>query len=246
MNGDRPIRLPRRLLDWMACAIGGLERAADASRTAAGDGLLDRVTAAGTAGHVLDFDDTYLPGVVHLSAPTAPAALVLGAQRGASAGRGPRRLRGRLRVRRGACACRRTRLSMTAAGTRRRSAARSAPRSARRACSSWAPKASARRPHWHCFAPAGFDPHSAPPARAFRWGWRRPRASPPRGSWPPALSSTSTTIARGPAGFEEAFGAGFEQPGGRSAIEENWIKAYPCCLQTHGVIEAALAARDDA
>jgi 2-methylcitrate dehydratase PrpD len=53
-------------------------------------------------------------------------------------------------------------------------------------------------------------------------------------------------IARGPAGFEEAFGAGFEHPGGRSAIEENWIKAYPCCLQTHGVIEAALAVRDDA
>ena len=27
------------------------------------------------------------------------------------------------------------------------------------------------------------------------------------------------------------------------AIEENWIKAWPCCLQTHGAIEAARAAR---
>jgi 2-methylcitrate dehydratase PrpD len=51
-------------------------------------------------------------------------------------------------------------------------------------------------------------------------------------------------IAHGPAGFEEAFGASFGQPDDRSAIEENWIKAYPCCLQTHGAIEAALAARD--
>jgi 2-methylcitrate dehydratase PrpD len=26
------------------------------------------------------------------------------------------------------------------------------------------------------------------------------------------------------------------------AIDENWIKAYPCCLQTHGAIDAALLA----
>ncbi|MDQ3675483.1 MAG: MmgE/PrpD family protein, partial [Actinomycetota bacterium] len=43
-----------------------------------------RVAAAGAAGHVLDLDDTYQPGLAHLSAPTAPAALVLGAERGAS------------------------------------------------------------------------------------------------------------------------------------------------------------------
>jgi hypothetical protein len=33
-------------------------------------------------------------------------------------------------------------------------------------------------------------------------------------------------------------------PGAGPAIEENWIKAYPCCLQTHGAIEAALSVRD--
>jgi 2-methylcitrate dehydratase PrpD len=52
-------------------------------------------------------------------------------------------------------------------------------------------------------------------------------------------------IARGPAGFEQAFSASFGQPDDRSAIEENWIKAYPCCLQTHGAIEAAVAVRDE-
>ena len=74
------------LLDWMACAYGGRgERAARAAR-AAGDGLLERVAWLGTAGHVLDFDDTYLPGIAHLSAPTAPVAIMLGAQLGRSVG----------------------------------------------------------------------------------------------------------------------------------------------------------------
>ena len=44
------------------------------------------VAALGAAGHVLDFDDTYLPGLAHLSAPTAPAALALGAELGCTGG----------------------------------------------------------------------------------------------------------------------------------------------------------------
>ncbi len=48
------------------------------------------------------------------------------------------------------------------------------------------------------------------------------------------------SVASGPAGFSTAFGAAFEAPGATPpAIEENWIKAYPCCLQTHSSIEAA-------
>ncbi|HEV3376401.1 MAG TPA: MmgE/PrpD family protein, partial [Thermoleophilaceae bacterium] len=70
------------LLDWLACAArGAREPAARAAR-----GLGDRVAFAGTAGHVLDFDDTYLPGIAHLSAPTAPAALVVAGELGRSAG----------------------------------------------------------------------------------------------------------------------------------------------------------------
>jgi 2-methylcitrate dehydratase PrpD len=64
------------LLDWLACAAGGWEEsAARAARAGA-----DRSAALGTAGHVLDFDDTWLPGIAHLSAPTAPAALALAAE----------------------------------------------------------------------------------------------------------------------------------------------------------------------
>src|SRR4051812_17649125 len=74
------------LLDWMACAVAGAAEPAARAAAAAGDGLLERTAALGTAGHVLDFDDTYLPGIAHLSAPVAPAALVVGAHAGAPAG----------------------------------------------------------------------------------------------------------------------------------------------------------------
>ncbi|HKP90234.1 MAG TPA: hypothetical protein VJT75_09695, partial [Thermoleophilaceae bacterium] len=40
-------------------------------------------------------------------------------------------------------------------------------------------------------------------------------------------------------GFEEAFGAVWTTEAPRPAIAGNWIKAYPCCLQTHSAIEAA-------
>ena len=64
------------LLDWLGCAARGRqEEAAEAAR-----GVEDRLVFAATSGHVLDFDDTYLPGLAHLSAPVAPAALVLAAE----------------------------------------------------------------------------------------------------------------------------------------------------------------------
>ena len=70
------------LLDWLACASAGAAEPAARAAREAGDGLLERVTAAGAAGHVLDYDDTYLPGLAHLSAPVAPAALLLAAELG--------------------------------------------------------------------------------------------------------------------------------------------------------------------
>jgi 2-methylcitrate dehydratase PrpD len=45
-------------------------------------------------------------------------------------------------------------------------------------------------------------------------------------------------------GFQAAYGATWAGPDpGRPSIRENWIKAYPCCLQTHSAIEAAELAR---
>ncbi|MDP9346608.1 MAG: MmgE/PrpD family protein, partial [Actinomycetota bacterium] len=58
----------------------------------------------------------------------------------------------------------------------------------------------------------------------------------------------SAEVPAGDGGFEQAFGAHWVDPAGRDAgrtpaVRENWIKAYPCCLQTHGAIEAAEQAR---
>ena len=70
-------------VDWLACARAGAgERAARAAR-AAGEGLVGEVAYAATAGHVLDYDDTFSDGVAHVSAACAPAALVLAAHLGA-------------------------------------------------------------------------------------------------------------------------------------------------------------------
>ena len=46
------------------------------------------------------------------------------------------------------------------------------------------------------------------------------------------------------AGFERAFGATFAlpDPAAPAIVERNWIKPWPCCLQSHAPIEAALAA----
>jgi 2-methylcitrate dehydratase PrpD len=70
--------------DWLACACAGAgERAARAVRSS-GTGLMTDVAFAATAGHVLDFDDTLPDGVAHVSATTAPAALVLAGHLGLS------------------------------------------------------------------------------------------------------------------------------------------------------------------
>src|SRR5437762_301355 len=72
--------------DWLACASGGAnERAARAVRML-GDDLPGDVAYAATAGHVLDYDDTFADGVAHVSAACAPAALVLAARLGYSLG----------------------------------------------------------------------------------------------------------------------------------------------------------------
>jgi 2-methylcitrate dehydratase PrpD len=54
-----------------------------------------------------------------------------------------------------------------------------------------------------------------------------------------AGATAGTEVERG---WEEAYGARWVEPEPvGDAIRDNWIKAYPCCLQTHGAIDAALA-----
>ncbi len=86
-TGTAPRRRHQRaylmaLTDWLACAAAGRDEPAARAVRASGDDLVADVAFAATAGHVLDFDDTLADGLAHVSATTAPAALVLAAHRG--------------------------------------------------------------------------------------------------------------------------------------------------------------------
>ncbi len=229
------------LLDWMACAAGGAgERAARAAR-ATGDGLLERVAWLGTAGHVLDFDDTYLPGIAHLSAPTAPAALGLGAARGASAGEV---------------------LDAYAAGFEAMGALSRASHPALYE-RGWHPTAVCGAVGAAVAAGRLLDLDGSAADAATRLallragGMRAAFGSDGKALQVGMAAATgvhAALTARGGAAVGEASGAPFgfaDVFGGRwadpdpadPAIARNWIKPWPCCLLAHSALEAALGAR---
>jgi 2-methylcitrate dehydratase PrpD len=230
------------LLDWLGCAAAGREQPAARAARALGEGLDERVVAAGTAGHVLDFDDTYLPGLAHLSAPTAPAALVLGAELGASVGEV---------------------LDAYAAGFEAMGALAAASHPALYE-GGWHPTAVCGVAGAATAAARllGLEPERERAAVAIallRAGGLRAAfgshgkalqvgMAAAAGVMAARLAERGAEVpleeaARGPAGFEAAFGARFARPGDEPAVRENWVKAYPCCLQTHSAIEAAAQAR---
>jgi len=225
-------------LEWLACAAGGAKEPAARAARATGDPVL----ALGTAGHVLDFDDTFAPGLAHLSAPTAPAALAVAAERGATVAQA---------------------LAAYAEGFEAMGALARASHPA------------LYDRGWHPSAVCGVVGGAVAAAALLEVGRERAiaiallRAGGLRaafGSDGKALqvgmaASSGVVAARlaaagahvafeeaahGVAGFEAAFGGRFAAADPqRRAIDENWIKAWPCCLQTHGAIEAALRAREN-
>jgi 2-methylcitrate dehydratase PrpD len=55
-----------------------------------------------------------------------------------------------------------------------------------------------------------------------------------------AAAGATVPLERVAAAWHDAYGGDWAEPGdGPPAIERNWIKAWPCCLQTHGAIECA-------
>ncbi len=227
----------RAFLDWLACAVGGWNEPAAAAARAVGGGTTDRVAALATAGHVLDFDDTYGPGLSHISAPTAPAALVVGATTGASIGEV---------------------LHAFAAGFEAMAAVAAASH----------PELYERG--WHPTAVTGTIGAATAAAAVFGFDAGRTRvaqqlavlgagglrsafgtdgkalqvgvasAQGVRGALLAGQGATATDSVE--AGFSAAYGGEWAEPGEELAIEQNWIKAFPCCLQTHSAIEAAEAA----
>lgn len=230
------------LLDWLACASAGAGEPAARAARAAGDGLLERVTAAGCAGHVLDYDDTYAPGLVHASAPVAPAALLLAAELGrdleaalAAFASGFEATAGLARVSHPAL-YERGWHPTAVCGTVGASVAAARllgldERRTEHAVALSLPRAGGLR--------AAFGSHG----KAIQVG-----AAAAAGLHAARLAAAGAeapleSLAQGPAGFEQAFGGSWPAPraGEPGAVLENWIKAYPCCLATHSPIEAALA-----
>ena len=231
------------LLDWLACAVAGSSEPAARAAAAAGDELLDRVAAAGTAGHALDFDDTYLPGIAHLSAPTAPVALVLGAQLGSTIAEA---------------------LAAYAAGFEAVGAMSRAGHPAlydggwhpTAVCGTLGAAVTASR----LLRLDSEAERSAAALALLRAAGLRSAFGSAGKSLQVGLAAAAGVaaariaasgarldldrVASGPAGVEEGFGAAFATGGDAAAVRQNWIKAYPCCLQTHGALEAALELRE--
>jgi 2-methylcitrate dehydratase PrpD len=227
------------LMDWLACAFAGREQTAATAARAAGGDLTDRVIAAGAAGHVLDFDDTYMPGLAHLTAPVAPAACLLGAEVGASVG---------------------DVLDAYAAGFEAMGAVARAGHS------------TLYDRGWHPTSVCGVIGSAVASAKLLGLSEERTESATALsllsaaghqsafGSDAKSLqvgfaASAGVRAARLAAhgahagdrvrkGFENTYGAPWVDPDpARPAVAENWIKAYPCCLQTHGAIEVADQAR---
>ena len=217
----------------MACAVRGRSEPAARAAAAAGDGLLERVAALGTAGHVLDFDDTYLPGIAHLSAPVAPAAIAVGAAAGATVG------------------------DVLAAYARGFEAMGALARAGHPALydRGWHPTAVCGGVGAAIAAATLLDApaDTAAALAALRAGGLRAAFGSDGKSLQVGLAAASGVAAaqlaaagaavpreRVAAAWRDAYGGEWAEPGdGPPAIEQNWIKAWPCCLQTHGAIECA-------
>jgi 2-methylcitrate dehydratase PrpD len=190
---------------------------------------------------VLDFDDTYLPGIAHLSAPTAPAALVVAAELGLGTGdalaayeEGFEAMGALARASHPALYDRGWHPTAVCGGAGAAVAAArllGAPRE--HAVALALLRAAGLR--------AAFGSHgkSLQVGLAAASGVRAARL---------AAAGARVPLEAAARGWEEASGGTYAEPepDRRRAVDENWIKAWPCCLQTHGAIEAAGTLRERA
>jgi 2-methylcitrate dehydratase PrpD len=231
------------MLDWLACAVAGSRQPAARAAAEAAEGPAGRVAHLAVAGHVLDFDDTYLPGVAHLSAATAPAALALAAERGRSLGDALDAFAGGFEAM-GALA-RAGHPGLYDGGWHPTAVCGSVGAAV---CAArlldLSPEAGRAAVGLALLRSGGLRSSFGSDGKAIGVG-----LAAAAGVSAALLARGGARIdleraARGSGGYEEAFGAPFQLGGEPAAIGENWIKAYPCCLQTHGAIEAALEARE--
>jgi 2-methylcitrate dehydratase PrpD len=226
------------LLDWLACASRGRSERAAVAAARAGDGLLDRVAAAAAAGHVLDYDDTWTPGLAHLSAATAPAALLVAADAGLTVGVALR----------GYAAGFEAMGAMSAAS---HPALYDAGRHPTALCGTvgaavatatvlgFGEEAGETAAALALLGAGGLLAAFGSDGKALQVGMAAAT-----GVHAAMLAAGGARVPEGAAQrFAAALGARWATPEGDPAVRGNWIKAYPCCLQTHTAIEAALIAR---
>jgi 2-methylcitrate dehydratase PrpD len=227
---DRGYRIA--FLDWLACAVRGQEEPA----ARAAEGQDDPVAAVATAGHVLDFDDTYLPGIAHLSAPTAPVALLLAETVGDALdayAAGFEAMGALARASHPALYDRGLHPTAVCGGV---GAAVTASRllgldrEAERAAIALA-----------LFGAAGLRAAFGSDGKSLQVGWA---ASSGARAARLAEGGARAPLEAAAEGWAEATGGAYaEADPADPAVARNWIKAWPCCLQTHGSIEAAERAR---
>ena len=195
------------------------------------------MAAAATAGHVLDFDDTYLPGIAHLSAPTAPVALALAATVGDALdayAAGFEAMGALSRASHPALYDRGLHPTAVCGGV---GAAVVAGR-----LLGLEPEAARSAVALALLGAGGLRAAFGSDGKALQVGWAAAA-----GVRAARLAATGALVPLDAAatGFAESTGGRYAEPDpSEPAIERNWIKAWPCCLQTHGSIEAAERVRE--
>jgi 2-methylcitrate dehydratase PrpD len=224
------------LLDWLACATRGASERAAIAAARAGDGLLDRAAAAATAGHVLDYDDTWTPGLAHLSAPTAPAALVVAADAQLPVGVALKGYAAGFEAM--AALARASHPSLYDAG-RHPTAVTGAVGAAVAAGTvlGFGEEALDTAAALALLGAGGQLAAFGTDGKALQVGMATATGV------QAAMLAAGGARVHPPERYADALSATWAHPDGAPAIATNWIKAYPCCLQTHTAIEAALAAR---
>ena len=236
MTDDERYRIA--MVDWLACAARGRSERAAVAAARAGDGLLDRVAAAATAGHVLDYDDTWTPGLAHLSAPTAPAALVVAADARLSVGVALRAYAVGFEAM--AALTRASHPALYEAGRHPTAVSGTVGAAvAAAAVLGFGEEVSDTAAALGLLGAGGLLAAFGSDGKSLQVGMAA------------AGGVQAAMLAAGGARvpedalkrYADALGARWATPGAEPAVRRNWIKAYPCCLQTHTAIEAALIAR---
>jgi 2-methylcitrate dehydratase PrpD len=250
---DRDSPYEVAFIDWLACASAGADERAARAMRASGDDLLATVAFAATAGHVLDFDDTFAAGVAHVSAPCAPAALVVAARLGLSVGAMMESYAEGFEAMAAVAAASHPHLydagwhPTTVCG----------PVGAAVAASRLLGLSAAQHEMAVSLAllrTGGSRGAFGSDGKAIQVGLAA--AAGVQAAWLARAGATvDANAVRGSLGFEGVVGGrwpatalqrpagGGAQAGQPLAIERNWIKLYPSCLGTHSPIEAAARAR---